>query len=226
MTTASAQAESVVKLLESHREALTRASGEAAFREAQQAARIVVQASRLRSPGVSGDYRDQMMAANVRWLAEEAFPGEKIVLWAHNLHVTAAKRASSRPMGDWLREVLGDGLYVLGFAIHKGDVRAVAQEGFRMTGLSTSPMPPAPANTGAAVLNTVGLPIFFADLQSLAAGGGVVGAWLGQPHLFRDFGAVWNRDNPVYGNMTSEVLSDSYDGLIFLEDTHAARGLQ
>ncbi len=214
-----------MKLLESRRKVLTQASGETAFREALQAARIVVQASRNRSPGASADYRDQMMAANVEWLAGEAFPNQKIVLWAHNGHVKADKSGSSRPMGNWLREVFGDKLYVLGFAIHKGDVRAMTLESARMSGLASSPVPAAPPGTGTAVLSAVGLPIFFADLKSVTARDGMLLSWLGQPHLFRQCGAAWSRDDAGSSNMISEVLSSSYDGLIFLEDTHAARGL-
>jgi erythromycin esterase len=224
-TDALVQALSVVKLLLLRWQALTRASGEAAFREALQAARIVSQAIRLKSPGAGADYRDQMMAANVEWLANEAFRKEKIVLWAHNGHVTVDRSVSGRPMGNWLREALGDRLYVLGFAIHKGDVRAMALENGRMSGLTNSPVPAAPAGTGTAMLSAVGLPIFFADLKSLAAGGGTLGSWLGQPHLFRECGAVWSRDGAANANMVSTVLSSSYDGLIFLEDTRAARGL-
>lgn len=225
MTDASVQAEGVVKLLESRRKVLTQGSGEGAFREALQAARIVGQASRLRSPGASSDYRDQMMAENVEWLAGEAFPNRKIVLWAHNGHVNAGQSGPYRPMGSWLREAFGNTLYVLGFAIHKGDVRAVTLENGRSSGLISSPVPAAPPGTGTAVLSAVGLPIFFADLKSAIAGDGMIQSWLGQPHLFRQCGAVWNRDDAANSNMTSEVLSSSYDGLIFLEDTRAARGL-
>jgi len=224
LTDASALAEGVGKLLESRRKVLTQGSGEAAFREALQAARIVAQASRLRSPGASADYRDQMMAANVQWLAEP-FPNQKIVLWAHNGHVKADRSVSSRPMGNWLREALGDRLYVLGFAIHKGDVRAMTVENGRMTGLTNSPVPAVPPGTGTAMLSAVGLPIFFADLKSVTAGDRMLHAWLRQPHLFRQCGAAWSRDDAGSSNMISEVLSSSYDGLIFLEDTHAARGL-
>jgi erythromycin esterase len=31
--------------------------------------------------------RDQAMAENVKWLVGENYPGQKIILWAHNGHV-------------------------------------------------------------------------------------------------------------------------------------------
>ena len=221
---AATAAESVVKLIESRRDALTVASSAGAFREALQAARIVVQAARVRTPAIGNSYRDQMMASNVEWLVKEAFPKEKIVLWAHNGHVSVHKSDLFRPMGSWLREKFGDRIYILGFAMNKGDVRARALENGRMAGLTTSPVPASPAGTGSAVLSAVGLPMFFIDLKS-TVNSDTLQAWLSQPHLFRGCGAIWNRDDAANSNMGSATLSRSYDGLIFLEDSHAARGI-
>ncbi len=48
--------------------------------------------------------RDSVMAENVTSLAESAFPGEKIVVWAHNAHID--KRASQRRLADRSAETL------------------------------------------------------------------------------------------------------------------------
>ncbi|MGH7556138.1 MAG: erythromycin esterase family protein [Longimicrobiales bacterium] len=216
-------AKRVVELMESQREALTKASSPAAFRDALQAARIVVQAAEVRTPGATSSYRDQMMAKNTEWLASEAFPGEKIVLWAHNGHVGTNGSEGFRPMGSWLRDVYRDRMYVLGFAIHKGDVRAVTWENGRSIGLISSPVPAAPEGSGSAVLSAAGTPIFFLNMKSLE-GAETLSAWLGRRHLFRQCGAAWNREDAVNNNMGSSVLSRSFDGLIFFEESHAARG--
>jgi erythromycin esterase len=218
---AAKKAESVVALLESRRDALVRASSAAAFRDALQMARIAAQAARMRTPGAGGSFRDQMMAKNVEWLAREAHPKEKIVLWAHNGHIAKTPTVGFRPMGDWLRESMGSQVYVLGFAINTGTVRAVTSEGGKRIGLAESKIPASAAGTGDATFSAAGLPIFFLDVRSQP---GDLGKWLAQPHLFRGCGAMWDRDSPD-SFMHSEVLSARYDGIIFLENTHAARGL-
>jgi erythromycin esterase len=215
------QAEAVVALLEKRRQQLSRKSSPTAFRDALQTARIVVQAAKLRALGISPSHRDEMMARNVEWLLNEAYPSEKIVLWAHNGHISRSGRTGFQPMGNWLSKSLGDAMYGLGFAIHTGEVRAVTTEGGRRIGLAESPIPHAGPGTGTATLSAAGIPRFFLDLRQQS---GPLGEWLREPHLFRSCGALWNRDQPE-AFLQPESLSKSYDGLIFLENTEAARGI-
>jgi len=215
-------ADVVVSLLEARRVALTKAASAAAFRDALQMSRIVAQAVRMRTAGAGSSYRDQMMARNVEWLLAEAYPNEKIVLWAHNGHVSTAQSEGFRPMGNWLRESLVSQMYVLGFAIHTGSVRAATREGGRGIGLAESKLPTADPGTGTATLSAVGQPRFFLDIRNQT---GAVGKWLSEPHLFRACGAVWDRDSPE-SFMRSETLSRSFDGLVYLENTNPARAIQ
>ncbi len=39
-------------------------------------------------------YRDQAMADNVMWLLEQRFPDEKIMLWAHDVHISKAQHSN------------------------------------------------------------------------------------------------------------------------------------
>jgi erythromycin esterase len=70
--------------------------------------------------------RDLQMAKNLIWLAEKAYPGKKIIVWAHNVHI--AKRvpgAGSRPaaddespfvpMGATIHRYFGSRAYCIGF---------------------------------------------------------------------------------------------------------------
>ena len=59
--------------------------------------------------------RDRAMADNVRWLVEEQFPGEKIVLWAHNGHVSTAPQSGEKNQGMHLRDRYGDKIGHIGF---------------------------------------------------------------------------------------------------------------
>ncbi|MGN7823823.1 erythromycin esterase family protein [Chitinophaga sp. 22536] len=73
--------------------------------------------------------RDKQMAENFIWLAEKAFPGKKIIVWAHNIHIS--KNTSQLtdandkpipflqtyvPMGATVSKHFGKAAYVIGFS--------------------------------------------------------------------------------------------------------------
>ena len=220
--TAAMGAERVVSWLAGRKEQLETASSAKAYRDALQSAQIVAQATTLRATGTGVGYRDEMMARNVEWLMKEAYPGEKLVLWAHNGHVGKVQGYGYEPMGKWLRQSLGEGLYVLGFGINTGSVRAMTRAGGKSIGLAESTIPAAEAGTGTATLSTVGQPLFFLDIR---AQDGVLGDWLGEKHKFRSCGAMWDRDG-VDNHMREENLRKAYDGYVYLEKTEAARAVR
>ena len=118
-------------IVESKREALLKVATPDEYQDALQAAHIIQQfiaawMAEVNS-GTLGSIavRDQSMAENIRWLAEEKFPGQKIVLWAHNGHVGATPIAGAKSMGMHLRESYGAKMVVLGFASHSGEIRAI-----------------------------------------------------------------------------------------------------
>src|SRR5436190_23875503 len=83
----------VYDLLLEHRASYKTLSSPEQFARALQSARIVLQAE---SVFASDDYgsRDLYMAENTSWLLEQAGPEAKIVLWAHNGHVSKDYGAS------------------------------------------------------------------------------------------------------------------------------------
>jgi erythromycin esterase len=77
--------------------------------------------------------RDLQMAQNLIWLAEKAYPGKKIIVWAHNVHI--AKGMSGVriglsppqsgpdvfvPMGETIHRYFGDRAYCIGFSGAEG----------------------------------------------------------------------------------------------------------
>jgi erythromycin esterase len=169
-------------------------------------------------------FRDEMMARNVEWLADQVHPGEKLVLWAHNGHVRFSDEMGIQSMGGWLRQRFGQKLYVVGFAFRRGEVRAVSMEKGRFTGGPViHQVPPSPEGTGDAGLSAAGLPQFFLDLRGVPEAS-ALGRWLAEPHLYHSVGAGWATDDPE-SNLHAEAMSKAYDGLIFVEEGHAAQGL-
>jgi erythromycin esterase len=217
----------VIAVLDARHDALTAASSPQAWRDARQAALIVQQAARNTAKEGGPGYRDEMMAHNVSWLADHAHPDEKIVLWAHNAHVSFNAGSdfsfvNYKPMGSWLRQRFGQDMYVLGFAFAGGAIRAVAADG-RRSGPKEHLVPRSPQGSGDSVLRAAELPMFFLDLRSVQKES-VLGLWLVKPHLFRSAGALWPGQHPE--TMFAPVaLPECYDGLIFIADSHQTRGL-
>ena len=69
--------------------------------------------------------RDEAMFRNLRYLADERFPGEKIIVWGHNYHLrhdnatippSAAifPGVAARSMGTWARQHFGARVFTIG----------------------------------------------------------------------------------------------------------------
>ena len=80
---------------------------------------------------MEGTVQDRQMAENLRWLANEKYKGKKIIVWAHNFHITknierldveisTFRRIAKTTMGNELNKQLKDEVYVLGFTSFDG----------------------------------------------------------------------------------------------------------
>src|SRR5439155_20983050 len=74
-----------------------------------------------RSSDLNFSPRDQAMAANVKWILEQEGPESKIMLWAHNGHVSTAPLGDGESMGAILRKTYGEKMVVCGFSFDQGD---------------------------------------------------------------------------------------------------------
>ncbi len=215
-------ASKALDLIEAQREVLVIASTSEQYRDLRQAACIVRQALEMRAGILE---RDRAMAENVRWLVEEEFPGQKIVLWAHNGHVGTNIGGSERSLGDHLRDRYGDQMAIIGFSSHHGEVRAIRTKDGRVQRGGPVAMPLAPASKFSveALFHATGLPRFILDLRYLPKDS-AMGAWLGKPRLHRAIGAVYDPDRA--SSYYEQVrLPETYDGIVFIAESTAAKPL-
>lgn len=221
-----ANAAAVLTLLEAKREALLKVATPEEFRDARQAARIVLQAVEMNTADNQGAERDRAMADNVDWLLKERFPDEKIVLWAHNGHVGTASQDGSKSQGMHLRERWGDRMVVLGFAFYQREVRAKRMTGGQFEPASPVALPLAPALKVSVegVFHEAGLPRFILDFRRIPKDS-ALGAWLAKPHLHRTIGAGYDPDQHS-GFYVRMVLPETYDGIIFIAESTAAMPLE
>ena len=215
-------------LIKARREALIRVSTPEDYEDALQAARIAAQAAEANSPSDDGSYfnvRDTAMAENVRWLAEKKFPGQKIVIWAHNGHVQAALNESMKPMGVHLRDTYGLKIVVLGFASYTGTVRAIPivdGKGQRDK-LGALPLEPAKPSSVDGLFEQTRLPRFVLDLRRVRAGSALA-TWMVKRQLHRSIGAGYEPAKASYHYQETD-LPKAFDGLIFVSQVTAAKPL-
>ena len=175
-----------------------------------QNARIACQGAAIRLEGERS--RDGSMADNVDWILEHTPPGTKIVLWAHNGHVS--RGPTYEPMGAVLSERHGDDQRIFGFAFHEGEYTAVGSDGLGTYG--TSPSEPGSVEW---VLHKSGIPRFVLGLRG-ASDESPDSGWLTEEHGFRSIGAV-----AVEFAFWPAVVTDMFDALIYFDESHPSRTL-
>lgn len=176
--------------------------------------------------GKENDYdsinvRGRGMAHNVQWIMDRE-KGAKIMLWAHNFHISAASYPGFpyKFLGMHLKEKLGKDYFPVGFVFNRGafhgvDFTSPTRTPFTHKNFSVEPIK---GSYGAAFSRT-GLPIFWLDLVSLP-GEGEVGDWFAAPHVFKWVNSAYigKKDIQYLYN-----VKDLFDAVIFLEQTTASR---
>ncbi len=208
--TASSTWRGVVDHMESSREAYQKKGFAPANIEwAIQNARVVRQCMQMQAKEIS---RDDSMAQNIQWILDQN-PGAKVVLWAHNGHVSTNDRA----MGASLRRMYGNQMVVFGFAFNQGSFQAIEQS----KGLHSFTVPPAPAGSLDATFAAAGIPLFALDLRAIPKTGPVA-EWFNQPHQARSIGAIFS-DSTAEQYLINLNATQSFDAMLFVEKTTAAR---
>jgi erythromycin esterase len=126
--------------------------------------------------------RDRGMFENLRFLAEEMFPNDRIVVWGHNYHVRHENNAippseaifpgvTARSMGTWTREHFGKTVFTIGQYEIAGTAVNNAREPYSIP-------PPVEGSLEHQLRGLADTP-YFLDLRRAA--GGAQGAWLNAP---------------------------------------------
>lgn len=212
-------------LIEARSEALLSVLTPEECREVRHAAHVVLQATQMRADNSWG-VRERAMADNVRWMLEEGFPRQKIVLWAHNGHVGIARNGGEESQGMHLRKCYGNQMVVLGFASHGGEVRAkrMAEGKFQPGPPVALPLVEAKEISVEGAFYETGLPRFILDFRRIPKDGALF-RWLSEPRLHRSIGSAYDPDRSA--NYYQQVkLLEMYDGIIFIAQSTAAKPLK
>ncbi|TQR34317.1 erythromycin esterase [Lysinibacillus sphaericus] len=149
------------------------------------------------------EWRDQSMMENLLWLAEEIYPTEKFIVWAHNDHIRKAQSevmGSPYPvklMGERLPDIYKKYSYVLGLYMAGGETANNMGE----------PMAVLPPVKGSIedIASSSNKPYTFIDMRNRQNERG--NSWMFEPRLSYSWGVI----------QESLVPRDQYDGLLLID---------
>lgn len=167
-----------------------------------QNARIVVQC--LEGMMQNIHTRDESMAQNVEWVLSHSPAGSKIVLWAHNGHVTKSEKYSGM-MGTHLNKIHGKEMVVVGFGFNEGDYTAWGKNG--VGPYSTSSSEPGSIEW---YLNSLKEPRLFLDLRKISSS--PLSALFNSELEFRNIGAM-----AMDYAFAKTIITNEFDVLIYFD---------
>lgn len=167
-------------------------------------------------PGLTNyEEREEGMAENAMWILDEAAPGARVALWAHNGHISRDGYDGVVSVGQRLARRLGRDYVTFGFVWNQGGFGAFQLSG---GGWAHEVGPDKPGGLGA-TFASLGVPIAAVDLRAAT---GAAATWFASPHRTRDIGAGFTTEANMDGVFE---LSHSYDCVLFVDRTSAARRL-
>jgi erythromycin esterase len=197
-----------------HRERLEEAFGPELQRIAERAAWSMLRFMEQLRAGVQrpgdlsdeggGGIRDFGMANNLTFLANDIYPGRKIMVWAHNFHIrhdNTATTSRQPTMGQWVRERFRDQLYTIGLYMDRG----TAAQNNRVV----YPINPGPVDSMEWVMANTGSPTLFMDFLHQQRTGG--NGWMFESTLQREWGV----------NAFRMIPRNQYDGVLFVDAVNA-----
>jgi len=202
--------EALIGEMEARSDRYGQEAGEEEAAWAIQDARVAFQSLGLAEGGTV--WRDLSMAQNALWLLDH-YPGEKMMIWAHNGHVAEAEGW----MGAHLDEALGDDYLSVAFSFEAGEYTAVNPDAGAVT--SNRADPPREGSVDA-LLAQVGPEAFVLDLR--AAEGTPAEGWFYEPRPFRSIGAL---AMPANSSFPSTVVAEDFDAVIFIRESTASQQL-
>lgn len=124
--------------------------------------------------------RDKGMANNLDFLLDKLYPGRKVIVWAHNYHITYQQIGQDKPnaMGAWVAERRKAEAYTVGFFMGRGIGALTDQSLYEIK-------PPA-KDTLEAIFASAGRKMSFVDFSQVKRGPG--NAWMFEQTIAREWG--------------------------------------
>lgn len=223
--------EGLLALFEELRDPFVAAAGEREWALHRQHVVALIQgaAQRARRGHDATSFRDRCMADNARWILRTAGPDARLVLSAHNGHVSRAGltevpgygtiESIGRALSADARSATDEDLsmVVIGTAFGQGRFHAYGR------GLQAFELGPPRPESHEALFLAAGLRLALLDLAAAPAEG-PVRAWLTSPRPLRFVGGAFDPAYVEQGNdVQAAVLASEFDALFFSAESSPSR---
>jgi erythromycin esterase len=210
----------VRQLFTIHRAGWIAASSAPEFALAERSARLVQQWEEMAGAGSAGfAARDRAMAENAAWWLEQGGPSHRMMLWAHNAHVSARYLS----MGAHLKDEYGPQYLTMAFAFGVGSFNAVTQLSTgAFAGLAQQSVAATVPGSLEALFASLSQPRLVFDARRLLTATDAA-APLKKRLTIREIGAAFMPTASTSAYQRSVVLPADYDLLLWFASTTASR---
>jgi erythromycin esterase len=195
----------------------SRAEYETALQHTRTLLQLIDSYARPSDDPTKANLRDRYMADNIAHIVHASSPGTRVVVWAHNAHVSYGAYGGDS-MGARLREIYGQAYYAIGFAFNQGGFQSRNMDDRSV--LTDFTVPAAREGSIEWYLSQSRHPLFFVDLRRAAQG--LVADWLRTPAPMRSVGSGFSPKAPERFESATSV-GTWYDGLFYIDRTTPAR---
>ncbi len=221
--------------LSRHREALEDTElGYARIHFTAEAGRYALMASRPAEGSPRRNFRDETMAEVVTWILDHHGDKSRIMLWAHDGHVTKYQYNLDDPprkwsmMGTVLEDRFGDNYLPIGFSFAEGEFQALywpkAGEDWARRVLGVYRIDSVITGSIDHLFSEVGESQFLIDLRTDSVE--LIPEWFKQPRSHRSIGGLFDENDPNGPRFIDEiVLSEHFELMAFVHTTSRARPL-
>ncbi|HET9714031.1 MAG TPA: erythromycin esterase family protein [Pyrinomonadaceae bacterium] len=193
----------------------------AEFNQIRDYARVLAQLADASSQPLEvadGPLRDYYMAENIKRIVDAEPQGTRVVVWAHNQHVSAGRESEKYPyMGFHLRHFFSDAYYSIGFSFNQGSFQARNFDPKANRELKQFSVGPAPEGSVDWYLARVGRKNYFIDLRHSTKNQNVV-QWLTTSRPMRFIGLYYNAQAEKNYFIPTKLMRE-FDGIIFFDQT-------
>jgi erythromycin esterase len=166
------------------------------------------------------NYRDVAMAENVAWWHDTYAPGAKMVLWAHNLHISRVRSW----MGEHLTRRYGSGYLIVGQTFGYGSFNAILQtpRPDTLPYLRSHQATPYRDESIESVFTNLGLPRLIFDARKVRTANDEAVRPLTYPMSMRAIGASFSPLLSPTRFQWALTLRNDYDLIVWFQQTSAS----
>ena len=169
-----------------------------------------------------GPIRDLGQAQNLKWIMDHEGSNAKMIVWAHNSHVSNSTRWGIEWMGSHMKKWYGDEIKIFGLFFNQGQFKAI-DEGVPSKGMYDFSVDSAPEETFEHMMANSNQTIAALDIKKIPKYG-VVYDWFNQERSTRNSGGGYN-ENDAGHFFWPYNLMEAYDVLVYIDSTTAVQDI-